>query len=201
MTTDFHSQYAAMADEELLSVAADRQDLVEEAAFTLDAEMRQRGLNYEQARTFKRNLDRINARDSARGRAKQDVRNADWDKLGTLLIALVVVAVYSYLPAQLKLPDDWQQPGLITLVGTTFGISVYRSSWRRASFWLALPLSIVVQLYLAHTLILHSVPFTDRSRSAGKAVWVGTAVVGFLVWVVVLSVTDYIEARRKKDQQ
>ncbi len=50
-----------MSDEELLYVAADRQDLVEEAAGALNSELAKRGLREANATKFKNSVDRIAA--------------------------------------------------------------------------------------------------------------------------------------------
>jgi len=77
-TTEFRSTYETMSDGELLAIAADRQDLMDEAIDALDAELVKRGLREADARKFKRNVDRIEARDmvghiglSGRGMGKQ----------------------------------------------------------------------------------------------------------------------------------
>ena len=61
-----------------MAIAADRQDLVDEAIDALDAELVKRGLRQVDAPKFKRNIDRIEARDtvghvglSSRGFGKQ----------------------------------------------------------------------------------------------------------------------------------
>lgn len=76
--TSFESHYEGLTNEELLQVAADREELVEEAAAALDVELQKRGLRQGQAQKFKRNLRRIKARDTvgrlgfgARGFGKQ----------------------------------------------------------------------------------------------------------------------------------
>jgi hypothetical protein len=54
LNTSFQERYATLSDEELLHIAGDRRDLLEEAAFALDAVMARRGLTHEQAREKKR---------------------------------------------------------------------------------------------------------------------------------------------------
>jgi hypothetical protein len=60
----FEANYDNLTNEELLRIAADREELVEEAAAALDAELQKRGLRQGQAQKFKRNLQRIEARDT-----------------------------------------------------------------------------------------------------------------------------------------
>jgi hypothetical protein len=74
----FEANYQGLTNEELLRIAADRDELVEDAAAALDIELQKRGLRHGQAQKFKRNLRRIEARDtvgrlgfSARGIGKQ----------------------------------------------------------------------------------------------------------------------------------
>ncbi|MDT8070337.1 MAG: hypothetical protein ROO76_19385 [Terriglobia bacterium] len=74
----FEANYEGLTNEELLRIAADREELVEEAKAALDAELQKRGLRQGQAQKFKRNLQRITARDtvgrlgfSSRGYGKQ----------------------------------------------------------------------------------------------------------------------------------
>lgn len=60
----FEANYGNLTNEELLRIAADRDELVEEAAAALDAELQKRGLGQGQAQRFKRSLQRIEARDT-----------------------------------------------------------------------------------------------------------------------------------------
>jgi hypothetical protein len=60
----FQANYENLRNEELLRIAADREELVEEAVAALDAELQKRGLRQGQAQKFKRNLKRIEARDT-----------------------------------------------------------------------------------------------------------------------------------------
>jgi hypothetical protein len=52
-----------MSDGELLCLAADRQDLLVDAVIALDHELAKRGLRQVEAKRFKRNAERIAARD------------------------------------------------------------------------------------------------------------------------------------------
>ena len=63
-TTEFQSDYGLMSDEEFLCLAADRQNLLDQAATALDSELVKRGLRQAQGVTFKRNVDRLAARDT-----------------------------------------------------------------------------------------------------------------------------------------
>ena len=60
----FEANYENLTNEELLRIAADREELVEEAGAALDIELQKRGLRQGQAQKFKRNLQRIEARDT-----------------------------------------------------------------------------------------------------------------------------------------
>jgi hypothetical protein len=60
----FEAKYENLTNEELLRIAADREELVEEAAAALDVELQKRGLRQGQAQKFRRNLQRIEARDT-----------------------------------------------------------------------------------------------------------------------------------------
>jgi hypothetical protein len=62
--TDFQANYEQMTDDELLDIAADQQELVEDAARALAAEMQKRGLKQGQASKFRRNVERLKARDA-----------------------------------------------------------------------------------------------------------------------------------------
>jgi len=75
---EFQANYQHMSDEELLCVAADRGELVEDAVIALDAELAKRGLRQGQAQKFRRSVERVKARDyvgntglSYRGSGKQ----------------------------------------------------------------------------------------------------------------------------------
>jgi len=86
-TAEFQASYEQMSNEELLCVAADRKDLLEEAGVALDAELVKRGLRKEDAKTFKRNVDRLSARDvvgrvglNFRGFGKQFLGASNFEK-------------------------------------------------------------------------------------------------------------------------
>ena len=77
-TSVFQADYKQLSNAELPSLAADREDLVDDAAMPLDCELARRGLQQDDAKRFKRNLKRIDARDnvgqiglSSRGIGKQ----------------------------------------------------------------------------------------------------------------------------------
>ena len=77
----FEANYENLTDEELLRIAADREELVEEAAAALEVELQKRGLRQGQAQKFKRNLQRIEARDTV-GRLGIGVRGIGKQFLG-----------------------------------------------------------------------------------------------------------------------
>ncbi len=63
-TTDFQQHYQQLSNEELLLVAADRQELTDDAVAALDVELTKRGLHRGQGVKLKRNVERITARDA-----------------------------------------------------------------------------------------------------------------------------------------
>jgi hypothetical protein len=54
----FQENYASLSDDELLTIAASRADLIQEAALALDSEMARRRLSYQEARARKREIAR-----------------------------------------------------------------------------------------------------------------------------------------------
>jgi hypothetical protein len=77
----FETNYEHLTNEQIMGIAADREELVPEAVAALDAEMQKRGLRQGQAQKFKRNLQRIEARDAV-GRLGLGVRGIGKQFLG-----------------------------------------------------------------------------------------------------------------------
>lgn len=82
---EFQIHYARLPDEELLLIAADRDNLISEAANALDAEMAARSLSFKQAGKLKKSAARNEARDrvgkiglSFRGWGKQFIGAANY---------------------------------------------------------------------------------------------------------------------------
>lgn len=73
MDMDFEAQYASLNDEELLHVAANREDLCEEAARALDLEMTRRGLTSQQALEKRTDELRLEIEESEKYRKKRTI--------------------------------------------------------------------------------------------------------------------------------
>ena len=63
--TTFQERYATLTDEELLYIAGDKRDLVEEAAVAVEAEMHKRSLSFHRASRVRGGMDSARARDAA----------------------------------------------------------------------------------------------------------------------------------------
>ena len=80
MDKNFEAQYASLNDEELLHIAADREDLREEAAMALDVEMARRGLTDRQALEKETDESRLEKEEAEKYRKKRTIvgQVRDW---------------------------------------------------------------------------------------------------------------------------
>jgi hypothetical protein len=75
--SDFAEQYAAMVDDQILCLWAERATLVPDAALALDVEIQKRGLNKENASRVKKRLNELAARE---GSLRQQVAAAKYER-------------------------------------------------------------------------------------------------------------------------
>jgi len=75
----FTEHYAGLSNDELLVIAANHTDLVQEATVALDSEMARRGLSYQQARAKKRQVARLEYKEDTKHSkpSKYLLRNLD----------------------------------------------------------------------------------------------------------------------------
>jgi hypothetical protein len=76
---EFTANYAHLSDDELLSLWADRNTLVPEAAIALDSELQRRGLNKQNAARVKKRFDALAARE-AKGPLVNQVAAAQYER-------------------------------------------------------------------------------------------------------------------------
>jgi hypothetical protein len=76
---EFAANYTLLTDDELLSLWADQNTLVPEAAMALDSELRRRGLDRQNATRVKKRFDALAARE-AKGRLVKQVAAAKYER-------------------------------------------------------------------------------------------------------------------------
>jgi hypothetical protein len=150
---NFQEEYARLRDEDLLQIASDRHHLLPEAAMTMDSELARRGLTYETARAQKKQAARREYREFRRHRpapkiTKYLVPRANGWML--LLLALGTPALVLSLWGLHVIPEPWVLPVLAASIGFSTGITIVQPWLRRTlSFWLALAVACIVQLFVA----------------------------------------------------
>jgi len=172
LETSFPERYASLSDDELLHIAGDRRDLLEEAAIALDAEMARRGLTHVQARSRRREHLRL---DIEEARAHRQKRNKSkyfvfQINLRPILIGLAgFVLLMVFILGPLRVPDVWAWPLLVVYLGGLIACLAVQPWVRRTlSFWFSLVVSFVPQFLIAHWLAVYH-PTRSNSGAKGSA--------------------------------
>ncbi|MDR3764048.1 MAG: hypothetical protein P4M01_08145 [Acidobacteriota bacterium] len=166
---NFQEQYAKLSDEELLHIAGDRRDLLEEARFALGGEMAQRGLTLEQAHRQKRHIERMTAFEDAKHHPQPKdtkyfvARNKSWLPM---IVAFAVPILGMALLAVSRVPDVWWLPTLASLFGLAWAL-LYLQPWvkKTISFWFCIAISCAIQFISIHWLDVH---YPALSNASGK---------------------------------
>ena len=174
--TTFHERYASLSDEELLHIAGDRRDLLEEAAVALDAEMVRRGLTHLEARAKKRDelrseIKEARAHHPKRNKSKYFVARMDlrayFIGLFIGLAGLVLSMVLS--PSHHRVPDESSWPLFVVYISALIACLAVQPWVRRTlDFWLCLAISFVPQFVVAHWLTVYH-PAHSNSEAKGSA--------------------------------
>jgi hypothetical protein len=169
---DYRENYSRLSDDELLMIAASRTDLVQEAALALDSEMARRGLSYQEARAKKREVARLEIKETRRHRPSPKgtkyfiARMNGWM---LLLLALGVPLLVIFLIAFHLVPEEWDFPILAVCMGAVIGVSVVQPWLRQTvSFWFSLVISCTVQLLVGYWISMHLAP-NSRNELKGAA--------------------------------
>jgi hypothetical protein len=167
--TGFQERYAGLSDDELLHVAGDRRDLLEQAAVALDAEMARRGLTIERARAKKREhrrreFEEMSAHIAKRNKSKYFVAHINLPVFFASLAGEVLLMVL--LPGGHRMHDEWMWPLIVMYLGALLAILSVQSWVRRTlGFWISLVVSFVPQFVVARWL---STYYPDHSRGGEK---------------------------------
>lgn len=179
---NFQEHYAGLSEDELLAVAADRRDLLEEAGAALNAEMMRRGLSYKQAREKKSKAARQEVTDLRKQRTSQESsRYFVWKTNGWISFLTAVGPPALLIPLLFfhVIPEKWFLPILAATIGAVMAVSLVQPWLRkRVSFWISLVLSCSVQLFAGFWLTTNLVP---RSGSNLKEVGLLTIFSGYAV--------------------
>jgi uncharacterized integral membrane protein len=153
---NWSERYARLNDEELLHLAGDRRDLLEEAARALDAEMAHRGLTYLQARKKRRDalrkaISETKAHHAKRNKSKYFVAQMN---LRAYFIGLLVFVLLLFLTSRFHLvAKEWEWPLAVVYLGILIACLAVQSWVRRTvNFWFSLAISCTPQFFLSHWL-------------------------------------------------
>jgi len=200
LNTNFQDEYAGLSDQELLIIAGDKVDLLEEAALALDSEIKKRGLTYAQAKQLNTETELSESLDSNLSKPNNnskyfaDKPHVFW---GLLISAAVVILYLLAVPKQFRIPDEWSEPAVVALLGTAMAPFAVRPRLRKqVSFWLAVLLSAAVQLLVAHWLIFR---FPNPSRGAGKLIWAGSGLAGYSVGAAVYRLLQNAQSKQEEE--
>lgn len=171
MNTSFHERYASLSDEELLHIAGDRRDLLEEAAVALDAEMARRCLTHQQARAKKRDelrseIKEVRAHHEKRNKSKYFVSQMNLRAYFLGLVGLVVLMFLTLRSHRLR--DEWAEPILFVYLGALIACLAVQPWVRRTlSFWLSLAVASIPQFVVGHLLTVYH-PAHSRGEFKGS---------------------------------
>jgi len=172
LNTKFHERYASLSDEELLQIAGDRRDLVEEAAVALDAEMAQRGLTHAQARAKKRDGLRLEIKEARahhpkRNKSKYFEAQLNLRAFFLGLVGLVLLMFFTL--GHHHVPDEWSFPLFVVYLGILMACLAVQPWVRRTlSFWLSLAISCLPQFVISHWLNVYH-PAHSLGETKGSA--------------------------------
>jgi hypothetical protein len=183
LDTSFRERYASLSDDELLHIAGDRRDLLEEACIALDAEMARRGLTHKQARAKRRDSLRLDIEEARphRQRRNQSKYFVTQMNLGACFIGLAigVALLMIFTPSHGRFPDEWLFPLVVVYLGGLIACLAVQPWVRETfSFWICLAISFVPQFFVARWLTVYH-PSHSRSGDKGSAIL--SMLAGYLV--------------------
>lgn len=172
MDATFHEHYASLNDEELLKIAGDRRDLLDEAAVALDAEMVRRGLNHKQAQAKKREGLRQEIKEARTHHTKRKSKYFQAQiNLRAFFLGLVGLVLLMFLTlGHHRVSEEWSLPLFVACLGTLIACLAVQS-WvmRTLSFWLSLAISCVTQFVISHWLTVYH-PARSRGETKGSVI-------------------------------
>jgi hypothetical protein len=181
LNASFRERYASLSDEELLHIAGDRRDLVEEAAVALDAEMARRGLTHQQARAKKRDefrleINEARAHHPKRNKSKYFVAHMN---LRAYFIGLAGLVILMTFALHYGVAGEWFWPLFTVYLGALIACLAVQPWVRRTiSYWLSLVVSFVPQFFTAHWLAVH---YPAQSRGAVRGSGFLSLLAGYLL--------------------
>lgn len=148
---DLVDEYRKKTDQELLVLARDREQLTAEGVSALTDELARRKITAERLKAFSKEEER-QARKEAFRSERRHARVADRWWLPIQLVAAYAIGLLVYYLLPFKIPEQWEDPALVTFlctvaIGFTFG-----EFWKRLSFWAALAIAAVGQLWVIKAL-------------------------------------------------
>ena len=173
MDTGFEERYAGLTDDELLHIAGDRRNLLEQAAVALKAEMARRGLTFEHARARnrehrRREFEEINAHIAKRSKSKYFVANINLRVWFAGLAGEVLLMVL--LPGGHRMQEEWVYPLIVVYLGALLAtLSVQTWVRRTLGFWISLVVSFVPQFFVARWLAIYH-PAHSGGGEKGSAI-------------------------------
>lgn len=196
MDTRFDERYARLSDDELLHIAGDRRDLLEEAAAALDAEMARRGLTHEQARARKRDYLRLDIEEARahrkRNKSKYFVPQMNLRAYFIGLAGLLLLMIL--LHGHHRVPDEWEWPLFVVCLGALIACLAVQPWVRRTlSFWLSLAVSFVPQFVVARWLAVYH---PTRSLSGDKGSAVLSMLAGYFLGGALFLLLQRLKARQ-----
>jgi hypothetical protein len=172
LEANFREQYASLSNEELLQIAGDRRDLLEEAAVALDVEMARRGLTLKQARAKKRDelrLDIEEARAHHPKRNKSKYFEAQINLRAYLLGLIGLVLLMFVTLGHYRVPEEWSFPLFVVYLGALMACLVVQPWVRRTpSFWFSLAISCVPEFVISRWLNVYH-PAHSLGETKGSA--------------------------------
>jgi len=169
---NFRENYSGLSDEEPLTVAASRADLVHEAVLAMDCEMARRGLTYQEVHAKMRAVARLEYREARKHRRPRKANKyfvASMNVCMLLLVILGVLLLVIFLTAYHLVPDGWEYPILDACGGSGMAVLAVQPWLRRTiRFWISLVVSFVLQLLVGYWINVHEAPHS-RNGLKGAA--------------------------------
>ena len=115
-------------------------------------------------------------------------RKITWEVIVIALVAVVgalAVVVELAWPDRPKLAAPWGRPILIAVLWSSFFVILCKRLLRKWTFWIALAVGIIAQVWAAKALIVSGVYLRRRASE-------GTVVLGTIVWGLVYCLLTWI---------
>jgi hypothetical protein len=191
---NFQENYARLSDDELLVIAADRVDLVQDAALALDREMASRGLSYQEACARKREATRLEFKEATKHHTRKKSSKYFVARLNGWMLLLIVLGVpllFFLMMFSHLVPSGYIFPIFAVCLGCIVAVSVVQPWLRQTvSFWVALVASGTVQLLVGYWVMAHLALW---SRGPIKGATVLTIAPGYAVGILLFLLLQKLE--------